>query len=209
MHKRTTLAGLGIVSIVLWVVGLVVVNGLTTNIADNASDAQVLAWVKGNTNPILLGSWLFILGCLVFVCFAALLRDRLAPSATATVAYTAAVMMAVFGVLTQGDLVSGIDKDNVSPASAGAFHHIGDLGFVGVELSFVLFLGAIAVLAFRTAVVPRWWGVVSALVGVVALIGPIGWLAVIIGVPLWLLVTPWVLGRGAGRRAAAAAPATA
>lgn len=209
MNKRSTLAGLGIAAVVLWILGLVVGTGLPANLADNASDAQVLAWVKGNTNEIILGAWLFSLGCIVFVWFAAQLRDRLAASTATTVAYSASVMMAVFGVLTQGDLVSGIDKNDISPATAGVMHHAGDLAFVGVELSFMLFLGAIAVLAFRTAAAPRWWGVVCALIAVVALIGPVGWLAVIFGVPLFVLVTPWLLGRGSRERDAAVVTATA
>jgi hypothetical protein len=203
MSKRSTLAGLGLLSVVLWILGLVVAQGLSTNIADNASDAQVLAWVKGNTSEILLGSWLFVVGCMAFVCFAAQLRDRLAASTATTVAYTASVMMAVFGVLTQSDLVSGIDKNDISPATAGVLHHAGDLGFVGVELSFMLLLGALAVLAFRTGVVPRWWGVVCAVIAVVALVGPIGWTAVIFGTPLFVLVTPWLVGRGHATRTAA------
>jgi hypothetical protein len=209
MNKRSILAGLGIAAVALWVLGLVVGTGLPTNLADDATDAQVLAWVHGNTNEILLGGWLFSVGCIVFVWFAAQLRDRLAPSMATTVAYSASVMMAVFGVLTQGDLVSGIDKNDISPATAGVMHHAGDLAFVGVELSFMLFLGAIAVLAFRTAAVPRWWGGVCALIAVVALIGPIGWLAVIFGVPLFVLVTPWLLGRGSRGRESAAVTATA
>jgi len=206
MTKRSTLAGLGILSVVLWIVGLVVAQGLSANLADNASDAQVLAWVKDNTFDIVGGAWLFVVGCMTFVCFAAQLRDRLAVSTATTVAYTASVMMAVFGVMTQFDLVSGIDKKDISPATAGVLHHAGDLGFVGVELSFMLLLGAVAVLAFRTAAVPRWWGVVCAIVAVAALIGPIGWVTVIFGVPLFVLATPWLLGRG---RAARMAPATA
>lgn len=214
MKNRITLASLGIVSIALWVVGLLVAHGLTTKLPDKATDAQVLAWVQGNKNPIISGSWLYMVGCLVFVVFAAVLRSRLATAeggarTISTIAYSGAVMMAVFGILTQPDIISAINADSVSAASAGAFHHLGDLGFVGVELSLTVFLGAVAVLAFRHAVLPRWWAVVTALVAVVALIGPIGWAAVIFGFPVWLLVTPWLVGRTSRKRAAAAVTVTA
>ena len=207
MHKRNLIAGLGLASVALWVVGLFLGQGATTSLADNASDTQVLAWVKGNDVKIIVGGWLFVSGCMLFVWFAALLRERLVASTAATLVYTGAVMMAVFGSLTQSDLPSAIDKDSLTPATAGALHHLGDLGFMGVELTLVLFFGAIAVLAFRTDALPRWWGIVSAILGVVAFIGPIGWAVVIFGVPVWTLVTPWLLGRGADRRSVVTAPA--
>jgi hypothetical protein len=214
MKNRITLASLGAASVALWIVGLLVSRSLTTKLPDKATDAQVLAWVQGNKNPIISGSWLFMIGCLVFVVFAAVLRSRLAAAedgarTLSTIAYSGAVMMAVFGILTQPDIVSAINADSVSPASAGAFHHIGDLGFMGAELSLAVFLGAVAVLAFRNAVLPRWWAALTALVAVVALIGPIGWAALIFGFPVWLLVTPWLVGRTSRRRAGITSTATA
>ena len=207
MFKRNLIAGVGLACVALWIVGLVLGQGATSNLADNASDAQVLAWVKGNDMKIIVGAWLFISGCVLFVWFAALLRERLGESTAATLVYSASLLMAVLGSLSQSDLAPAINKNDVSPATAGALHHFGDLAFCGLEIALVLFLGAIAVLAFRTRVVPRWWGVVSAVLAVGAWIGPIGWAVVIFGLPVWTLVTPWLLGRGAGRHAVAAAPA--
>jgi hypothetical protein len=214
MNNRKSLFALGVAAVALWITGLVTTSSLTTSLADKATDAQVYAWVQGNKNPIILGSWLFMAGCFVFVWLATLLRTRLADaeggsSPAASVAYAAALMMAVFGVLTQSDIISGIDADSVTPASAAAYHRFSDLGFVGAELGVTLFLGSIAVLAFRTAVLPRWWAALTALVAVVAFIGPIGWAALIFGFPVWLLVTPWLVGRATRSRAAAVAPARA
>ena len=214
MKNRITLASLGAASVALWIVGLLVSRSLTTKLPDKATDAQVLAWVQGNKNPIISGSWLYMIGCLVFVVFAAVLRGRLATAedgarTLSTIAYSGAVIMAVFGMLTQPDIVSAIDADSISAGSAGAFHHLGDLGFVGVELSLTVFLGAVAVLALRHALLPRWWAALSALVAVVALIGPIGWAALIFGFPVWLLVTPWLVGLTSRRRAGITSTATA
>jgi hypothetical protein len=209
MNNRKLMAGTALASVALWVVGLVLAQGATTSLADDATDAQVLAWVQGNEMKIIVGGWLFTSGCVIFVWFAALLRERLGDSPAATLVYTGAAMMAVFGTVTQSDLGSAIDKDNISPATAGALHHLGDVGFLGIELTLVLVFGAIAVLAFSADALPRWWGVVSAILGIVAFIGPIGWAVVIFGLPLWTLVTPWLVGRGARRRAAAPSAATA
>ncbi len=211
MKNRSTLASLGITAIALWIVGLVVSSALTTSIPSKPTDAQILSWVQGNKNPIIVGSWLFMIGCVVLVVFAGLLRSRLAAAdgTAATIAYTGAVLMAVCGLFTQTDLISAINADSVSATSAGAFHNIGDMGFVGAELSLTLFLGATAVLAFRHAVMPRWWAALTGLVAVVALIGPIGWAALVWGFPVWLLVTPWLVGRTARRRAASTVTAAA
>jgi hypothetical protein len=65
------------------------------------------------------------------------------------------------------------------------------------------------VLAYRTAVVPKWWGTVGAIVAVVLAIGPIGWAALIFGLPVWTLVTSVLLARTPRSRAATTAAATA
>jgi hypothetical protein len=209
MHKRTTLAGLGVLAVALWIAGLIIGEALPSKLASHATDQQVLAWVQGNTNDVIMGAWLFMVGCIAFVAFAVLLRSHLPEGPLATMLYSGAIIAAVSGLLTQGDFVTGIDKDEVSPAAAAAFHHIGDLGFCGAELAMVLVFGAVAGLAFSAGAVPRWWGALCALFAVVAIIGPIGWTMVIFGTPIFTLVTPWVVGRSARRTATAAAAATA
>src|SRR5581483_12018714 len=117
----------------------------------------------------------------------------------------------VLGMCTQGDAVIGIDNDStISAATVGTLHHVGDLFFLGLEVALFPFLVGVAVVAFRTRVLPVWWASVGALVGIVALVGPIGWLAVIFGLPVWTLVTTYFLARtprAATRRSAAVATA--
>ena len=50
---------------------------------------------------------------------------------------------------------------------------------------------AIAILRLR--VLPVWWAWVSLLVALVLLIPPIGWAALIFGLPIWVLVTSLLL----------------
>ena len=54
---------------------------------------------------------------------------------------------------------------------------------------------------------PRWWAGFGGLVAVVLIIGPIGWLGLIFGVPIWTLGTSLLvlLGSRARMRTAAAA----
>ena len=80
----------------LALLGLIVINAFSDKIPHDPTDAQLLTWVKGNTNSILLGGWMWMLGCVSFVWFANVLRTRLAAveggvSPYATVAFAGAV----------------------------------------------------------------------------------------------------------------------
>jgi hypothetical protein len=210
MKNRTALVVSAALAVALWIVGLVVSEGTTTNLADSAGDSQVLAWIQGNKNPVILGGWLFMIGCVAFVWFAALLRERLADAegghlTVTNLVFGSAVAVSVLGIGTQGDAASAINASDISPATAGALHHVGDLFFMGAELMLIALVAGSAVLAFRTAVLPRWWAVFSAIVAVVLLIGPIGWAALIFGTPIWTLGTSLLVGRTPRRRAAVAA----
>ncbi|HET7044408.1 MAG TPA: hypothetical protein VFI37_06120 [Gaiellaceae bacterium] len=205
LHRSMLLTGL--LAVVLWIVGLVVHEGLADSLSESASDQQILAWVQGNTNYILTGGWLFMVGCLCFVWFLGALRARLLDAeggagTLATIAFAGGLATAIFGMLTQaGDLALAIDKDDVSAATAGALHHATDAFFVGAELSAILLTVATAVLALRSGVLPRWWAIFSLLLAVVLVIGPIGWAGLIFGVPIWTIGTSLQLALGGGRRA--------
>ena len=63
-------------------------------------------------------------------------------------------------------------------------------------------------IAWRTRIVPRWLAAFAAVVAVVLVVGPIGWLGLIFGVPLWTLGTSlFVLLRSPERMQTAAAAA--
>ena len=99
-------------------------------------------------------------------------------------------MAGVCGMRTAAvDLAGGIDKNDINPSIAAVFHHSVDIFFVGAELAAVLPLAAVAIVAWRTRVLPRWWAAFAGLVAVVLIAGPIGCLGLIFGVPLWMLGT--------------------
>jgi hypothetical protein len=198
-ERLTALAG--VLAVVLWVLGLIVVNSFSDKIPHHPTDAQLLAWVKGNTNSILVGGWLWMLGCVSFVWFANVLRTRLAlaeggVSPYATVAFGGALAGAVFGMLTMaGDVGAAINKDSISAATAGTLHNAGDTFFVVSELAMILFFVGAAVAALRTGSLPRWWAWFAVVIAVVLVIGPIGWAALIFGTPIWTLGTTYFLLR--------------
>ena len=187
-------------AVALWIGGLVVTNAFSDKIPHDPTDQQLLTWVQGNTNPILLGGWLWMLGCVAFLWFATLLRSRLADAEQgrttySTLAFAGAAVATVFGLLVMaGDVGAAINKDSISAATAGTLHNGGDMFFVGAELSMILFFAGSAVVAFRTGVLPRLWAAFAVLIAIVLVIGPIGWAALIFGTPLWLLGTGLIVG---------------
>src|SRR5437870_8832628 len=53
---------IGPLTIALWIVGIILINH--NGPADHASGSEILAWYKSDTDTIVLGGWLFMLGCL-------------------------------------------------------------------------------------------------------------------------------------------------
>jgi len=213
-HRASLFTGLA--AIVLWIVGLAVSHGMSTKIPSHPTDQQLLTWVQHNTNPVLLGGWLWMVGCVCFLWFVGTLRAHLlaAEGGTGTLsslALAGGAAASVCGMLTAaGDVGIAIDKDSVSAATAGTLHYTSDMFFVCAELAAIVLVVAVAAAALRTAVLPKWWAIFSALIGIVLLVGPIGWIGLIFGIPVWTIGTTLILTlrRSPGRRRAQA-PATA
>jgi hypothetical protein len=183
----------GPLSVALWVVGIILIN--KNGPAEHATGSQILAWYTSHSDSLVLGGWLFMLGCIGFVTFVSGLRVRMADAAGQAsqlpgLALAGAAMAGVLGMLTAAvDLVGGLDHKDINPATAATFHHSGDLFFIGAELAAVLPMAAVAIVAWRTRVLPRWWAAFAGLVAIVLIIGPIGWIGLIFGVPVWTLGT--------------------
>lgn len=198
----------GPITVGLWILGVfLVTKGQPGN---HATGGQILGFYKSHTNTILLGGWFFMLGCLGFVTFVSGLRARVMNGASqlAGLAVAGATMTGVFGMLFAAtDVAGAIDKTEISTATAATFHHAGDLFFVCAELSAVLVVGSIAIMAWKTRVLSRWWTVYSGLLVVVLVAGPIGWIGLIFGLPIWTLGTSLFVLLGSRDRMPAAAAA--
>jgi hypothetical protein len=201
----------GPLAVALWIAGVFLVTH--NQPGDHATGSQILAWYKSNTNTIVLGGWIFMIGCLGFVTFVAGLRRRLVEAAGAAsqlpgLAIVGAGMAGALGMLfASTEVAGGIDKSDIDPATAATFHHLGDAFFVCAELAAILPVAVVAIVAWRTLVLPRWWAAFGVLLAVVLLVGPIGWIGLIFGLPIWTLGTSLfvLLGSRARMRTAAAA----
>ncbi len=195
---------IGPLTIALWIAGFALLTSHQPG--EHATGGEILAWYKAHTDTIVLGGWLFMIGCIGFVTFVAGIGQRLAAPALALAggAITALAGMLIAAV----DVAGGLDKKDIGPATAATFHHAVDIFFITAELAAVLPLAVVAVVAWRTRVLPRWWAAFSGLVAIVLLVGPIGWLGLIFGLPIWTLGTSlFVLVRSPGRMRSAAAVA--
>lgn len=205
----------GVLAVALWILGLVVTNAMSDKIPGNPTDDQLLTWIKGNTNTVLMGGWLWMCGCVAFVWFAAMLRARLASaeggvSTYATLSFAGAIAGGVFGMLFMaGDVGAAINKSDISAATAGTLHNGGDTYFVVAELAMILFFVGAAVSALKTGALPKLWAWFAVLLAVLLVIGPIGWAALIFGTPVWTLGTVWFLLRPARGTEGASAPVAA
>jgi hypothetical protein len=94
----------GVLAVVLWIVGVATIGGghlgLPGGIPEESAD-EVLAHFRANEASAVSGGWLFMLGSLVFLWFAGILRSRLvgAEGGTATfasIAFAGGVATGIF-----------------------------------------------------------------------------------------------------------------
>lgn len=190
----------GVVAVALWVIGIFVIESSDTP-GEGATDAELLSYYDENANTILTGSWIFMVGCLAFLVFAVVLRERLLEAAPASrlfinVAWVGSLATGIFLMLTSGpDVAASISNDDISEAAAAAAAMLGDAFFVAAELSAILLMLGVGAMALQGVLLPRWWAWVSFVLALILVIGPIGWAALIFGLPLWVLGTTWFLAR--------------
>jgi hypothetical protein len=204
----------GVLAVVLWALGIVVIGGghlgLPGGVPEESAN-EVLAHFQENADAAVSGGWLFMLGSLAFLWFVGILRGRLYAAegerATfASIAFAGGVAAGVFAVgLPTGGVVAGLGEDQLGAPEAAALNALETAFFLGAELAAIVLLAAGAVVALRTAVLPRWWAVVSILLAVWLVIGPIGWIGLLAGLPLWTVLTSLLLFTAGGRAPVAAA----
>jgi hypothetical protein len=187
----------GIVAVVLWIVGVAIMESLGT--ADLETAEEVLTYYQDDENGILASGFVFQLGALFFLVFLSALRSRLwviegGSGMLSTLAFASGVAVAIFLIaLPAGDMSGALNNDDLAPEAAQALNNIGDVGFIGAELSAAVLLFATGLLAVRLRALPVWLGWASFVIALWLLIPPIGWAALLFGVPLWTLVTSVLL----------------
>jgi hypothetical protein len=194
----------GVLAVVLWALGIAVIGGghlgLPGGLPEESAD-DVLAHFRENDDAVVSGGWLFMLGSLAFLWFAGILRSRLiraegGPGTFSSIAFAGGVATGVFALgIPTGGVVAALGVDQIGAPEAAALNAVEAVFFIGAELSAILLLTAAAVVALRTGAFPRWWAAASILLAVWLVIGPIGWVGLLAGLPAWTIVTSVMLVR--------------
>jgi len=192
----------GVLAVVLWVVGVAIIGGghvgLPGGVPEESAD-EVLAHFRANEDAAVSGGWLFMLGSVSFLWFVGILRGRLVGAeggtgSFASIALVGGVATGVFALgIPTGGVVAALGVDQLGAQEAATLNALEAAFFIGAELSAVVLLAAAAVVALRTAMLPRWWAAASIVLAVWLVIAPIGWVGVLAGLPTWTVVTSVML----------------
>jgi hypothetical protein len=185
----------GAVAVVLWVLGIIIGESAT----DDGSPTTLLNSYRHDEGQILLGGFLWLLGTFFFFWFLGSLRTRLlavdgGSGRLSSVAFGGGLAAAIFGLALPGpDMSAAIaDGADLSTQAATALNVMGDVFFIGAEMSAAVLLAAVGLLALRGAF-PRWVGWLSLLIALVLIVLPIGWAGLIFAFPLWTLLMTYLL----------------
>ena len=194
----------GVVAVVLWAAALAIVGGdhvgLPGGLPEEGAD-ETHAYFRENEGRVVGASALFMIGSLFFVWFNGILRTHLGgddrPATFATIAFAGGIATAIFAIaMPAGGLVAALNADDIEASTAEALNAVETVFFIAAELSAIVLLVGGSVASLRTARLPRWWAIVSIVLAVWLLILPIGWAGLLVGVPVWTLITSVLLFRG-------------
>jgi hypothetical protein len=189
----------GVAAVILWIIGTFLLE--KDDRPEGKDTAEFVAWVNENDTAIIVGAIVFGFGVLFFLWMlgslrASLLAAERGTGRLATIAFAGGVATAIsmmFTVLPHAQ--AAFDKDDTSDTSIDALVHMGDAFFGAVELFAIPLLVATALVTLRFGGLPRWFAWVSLVLALILAIPPIGWLGVIVGLPLWVLLLSVLLYR--------------
>jgi hypothetical protein len=198
----------GVVAIVLWIIGTVIVEGATDTPDEDAGAAVFATYYDEEGGTVLAGAFLFMLGSAILLWFFASLRARIHAAEggvgrIASIVFAAGVVTATMslGVMAP-DAAAAFAAENIDPGlDPGAAQALGVLGdgfFIAAEASLVVFFLAASLATFRTRAIPTWLAWASLVFAVAAVLPWVGWAVVVWGLPLWVLVVGiWMFVRPA------------
>jgi hypothetical protein len=188
----------GALAVPFWVASV----ALISTKVKGSEGAEILANYNKHSDGTLVAGLLWSIGILLFIWFLGSLRSYYVAAEggagrLTALAYGGGIAAAAIGMLIPAaDEVGALNKDHIDASGASVLHHFSDGFFVATEYTLPVFFFASAILALRYAALPKWLGWFSVLIGIVLLIGPIGWAAFIFATPIWILiVSVWLFMR--------------
>ena len=189
------------------------VSGFLQQVPQENSKADALALLTDHQTANAIS---FIAGglFLVVMCFfvagvrQALRSGESGESSYSSVAYAGGVLMAgTFGLTAWLTLAMTDAASNKDAASAQVLGTLGAAGWLPLIASMAVFYLATGLGGLRTAALPKWLAVVTTIMGVGCILGPVG-IAAYFLTPLWLIATGVVLSRRAEIVAVSPEPVT-
>jgi len=199
----------GVLAVPFWVAGVI----FMSTKAKGSEGPEILASYQQHSDGILVGALLWSIGVLFFIWFLGSLRSHLLAAEggdgrLATLAYGGGLVAAAIAMLIPAaDEVGALNKDHIDASGASVLHHFSDAFFIATEYTLPILFFATAIVALRHAALPKWLAWVTVLIGIVVLIGPIGWAGLIFATPIWTLIVSILLWRRAEQPRTAGEPA--
>ena len=187
----------GVAAPILWALGVAFL--FAHEPAEGATAEDIRAYYRENDLDIIAGAWIFATGTLLFLWFLSGLRARFHAAEGAVGRLTALSFVSGVGValfligLASTSAGAAFAGDDLTAGVAEAMYALNGVFFASAEITGVAFVAATGALIFTTGVLPRWWGWITLLLGLWLFIFPIGWAGLLIGFPLWVLVTSVLL----------------
>jgi hypothetical protein len=199
----------GVAAVVLWVTAILLDPG-TPGLFE-APGEEWLTFVTGNEGGILASRMLLLLGDFLLIVFLGTLRTSLRtfegePGHWTAIAFGSGIATAVMLMAASTPvLAAAAAADALEPSAAQALGVVEYAFFIGAGITAAVLLTSTGLLAVRTGGLPAWLGWASLVVALLLLIniGPIAFIAIVIGFPLWVLVTSVLLWRRRERAASA------
>jgi hypothetical protein len=189
--ERFALLG-GALAAGLWVISLVVLEGAGNPAAPSGGE-EIAEFYRDSRTAILIAATLHVLGGFFFLWFVAALRSVLdasgAPSWLTTAMLVGGAAGGALMLGMTGGQSTGATTDAVllTADTALVFWRLAHGFFVAAEVALAVFLGALSILSLRRFVLPRWLGWFGVMTTALLLIPPIGWIALLFLLPVWLI----------------------
>jgi hypothetical protein len=177
--ERLELLLAGVAPLLLGLAGLIVLEGPADRPELNQSPAVILSYF-GKQDTVILGSFLLTLAALAFIWFAGSLRAVLrrkegGEGRLSAIAFGGAVVAGVFMLaMPAANLVGALLVEQLSATQAQTFYFLGDVFLYPAAMGAAVFVGATALVALRTTLLPRWAAWLSLALGVWLVIPPLG-----------------------------------
>jgi hypothetical protein len=202
MEDRRVTPLAGVLSVVLFIVSVFVVESGDIP-DDDATGAEIAAYLGDSLSELAIGAVLWGLATIALIWFLDGLRTHIAPASAqlGRLAYGFGFAAALFLLASvMPDVAGALASDNLDRSLEGgaaeAMTALGDGFFIAAELMLVGFFFTVGLASLQSRVLPAWFGGISLVLALVALIPPIGWAVVVFGLPLWLLLASALLWRG-------------